>query len=267
MGAEKFLITHENKAKLVKQLTEKINKSKTLMIVSIKGLPSKQFQDIKKIIREHGEVRVAKKNILVRTLKAFGKESILELEPFVTENCAFIFSDLDGFELAGILNKNKTPLFAKAGQIAVSDIEIKSGPTDLMPGPAISELGALGIQISIENGKISIKQSRVVVKTGEEIKANAASMLQKLHIQPFKIGLEPLVVYDTTNEKVYTDIKIDSEGIANELKLAAAKALGFAQKINYYCKETIGYLLAKAQAHGKALAKKNVQLNTPEEKA
>ena len=38
---------HETKAKNVKELADKINNSKTLMIVSIKSLPSKQFQEIK----------------------------------------------------------------------------------------------------------------------------------------------------------------------------------------------------------------------------
>jgi ribosomal protein L10 len=47
--------------------------AETLMIVDIKGLPSKQFQSIKKSIREHAQVEVAKKNILMRAIKKFGK--------------------------------------------------------------------------------------------------------------------------------------------------------------------------------------------------
>ena len=43
--------------------------------------------------------------------------------------------------------------------------------------------------------------------------------------------------------------------LAEELKSAAGKALGFAQKIVYYCKETIGYLLGKANAQANALGK------------
>ena len=39
------------------------------------------------------------------------------------------------------------------------------------------------------------------------------------------------------------------------LASAAGKALGFAQKIAYYAKETIGYLLAKANANNQALSK------------
>lgn len=238
------------KEKDVANLVEQIKKSKTLMVVNISGLPSRQFQDIKKTLRGNATVIVAKKNIMFRALDKYGKESILPIKDKLIDNCVLAISNLDGFELAGEFVKNKNPIFAKAGQIATEDIEVKAGPTSLLPGPAISELGSLGIQIAVEDGKISIKESRVVVNKGQEIKEGAASIFQKLDIKPFTIGLEPVAVYDVSSEKIYTDIKIDSEGVIEELSIAAGKALGLAQKIVYYCKDTIGYLLAKANAGG-----------------
>lgn len=279
MRATKKTRSHNIKEKAVKELAEKIKKARTLMIISVKALPSKQFQDIKKSVREHASIQVAKKNIMLRAIKAVasseakssegnktssessvsegqGRESILGLENQIKENCAFAISDMEGFELAGLLLSKKTPVYAKAGQISPMDIEVKEGPTNLVPGPAISELGALGIQISVEGGKIAIKKAKVVVKQGGTINANAAAMFQKLNIQPFTIGLEPVCIYDVKEEKIYSDIKIDSEGVAKELASAAEKALGFAQKISYYCRETIGYFLAKANMEGNALNSK-----------
>jgi len=240
------------KEKQVNELAEKIKGSKTLMIVSIKSLPSRQFNEIKKAVRSEAYVKIAKKNIIIRTIKKIGG-SILPLEEHVDADCAMIISDKEGYELAGLLSKRKTPVFAKAGQIATNDIEVKSGPTDLVPGPAISELGAVGIQIAVQDGKISIKAPKVVVNEGQEIKENVASLLQKLNIQPFSVGLNPVVVYDVESEKIYTDIKIDPEGYADELKEASGKALGFAQKIVYFCKDTIGYFLSKANMEGEKL--------------
>jgi len=242
------------KVESVKKLAEHIKNAKTLMIVSIKSVPSKQFQEIKKSVRGQALIKVAKKNILLRSIKALDKESILPLEKFIKENSAFVISDVEGYELAGILANKKTPVSAKAGQIAPEDIEVKAGPTDLVPGPAISELGALGIQIAVEDGKISIKAPRVIVKEGEEIKENVASILQKLNIQPLKVGLDPLSLYDVKTEKIYTEIKVDPEEAKAELKNAAGKALGFAQKIIYYCKDTIGYFLAKVNSEGNKLS-------------
>jgi len=247
--------SHERKARVVQRLAERIKNARTLMIVSIKNLPSKQFQEIKKTIREHALIKVAKKNILNRAIKELKKESVLALESNIEENCAFAISDLEGFELARILAKNKTRIFAKAGQIAPEDIEVQAGPTNLIPGPAISELGALGIQISIEEGKISIKAPKVIIKEGGEIKEGAASILQKLDIKPFSIGLKPVTIYDVQTEKIYADINIDFEQSVEDLKGASMKALGLAQKIVYYCKETIGYLLVKANSEGDAFGK------------
>jgi len=177
------------KEKQVNDLVEKIKNARTFMIVKVKNLPSKQFQDIKKSVREDASVNISKKNIILRALKKFGKESILPLEDHISADFAFVISDKEGYELAALLSKNKTPVFAKAGQIANSDIEIKAGPTDLVPGPAISELGALGLKIAVEEGKISIKYSKVIVKEGEEINESVASLLQKLNIQPFNITI------------------------------------------------------------------------------
>jgi len=255
------------KEKAVKALAEKIKNAKTLMIVSIKGLPSKQFQMIKKSVREHASVQVAKKNIMVRAIDAVGNGSILDLKKYVQENSAFVISDMEGYELAGILIQKRNPVNAKAGQIAIEAIEVKAGPTDLVPGPAISELGAVGLQVSVENGKLSIKNPKVIANKGQKISAEIASILQKLSIQPFSVGLEPVAIFDVEHEKIYTDINIDPAKTTEELKIAAGKALGFAQKIVYYCKETIGYLLAKANAEANALGKlSSVQLNTQEEK-
>ena len=244
------------KEKDVNNLADSIKKSKTLMVASIKSLPSKQFQNIKKSIREHAEVKVAKKNIMMRALKA---ANVSGLDEYVGADCAFVISDLDAYELAGILAKKKTPVFAKAGQVAEDDIEVKDGPTDMVPGPAISELGALGLQVAVEDGKIAIKAPKIVITKGQTINENAASIFQKLNIMPFNVGLNINVAYDVASKKIFTELKIDPEGYTEDLKQAAGKALGFAQKIVYICKETIGYFLAKGNAHGNALTKFDVE--------
>ncbi len=253
------------KKKQVQEILDKIKNSKTLMIISIKSLPSKQFQNIKKSLRGKADVKVAKKNIVKRVIEGFDKPSIKPLKEHIDADCAIVTSNLEGYELAGILMKNKTPVFAKAGQIAPDDIEVKAGPTDLVPGPAISELGSLGIQVAVEDGKISIKADKIIVTKGEEIKEGAASLLQKLNIQPFSIGLVPLIIYDIDSEKIYTEIKIDPEETTEQLKTSASKALGFAQKIVYFCKETIGYFLAKANAESEKLNSLQPQESTKEE--
>ena len=102
--------TTDFKQKQVNSIAEQIKNSRTLMIVSIRGLPSKQFQDIKKSLRGNAKVKVAKKNIMLRAIKKIGKDSILPLEAQIQADSALVISDLEGYELAGILSKKKIPI-------------------------------------------------------------------------------------------------------------------------------------------------------------
>ena len=251
----------KRKIETVKGIVGLINNNSTIIIASIKNLPSKQFQNIRKSLRGKAETLVVKKRIMLKSIEDSGNKNVGKLKDFIVEDSAILFSKEDPFELSIILAKNKKPIGAKPGQVATEDIAVEEGPTDIMPGPAISEFGALGIPIAVEDGKIAIKKGKVIVKAGEEINDAAASIMSKLDIKPFKIGLDPIVLCDLGTGKIYTDVKIDTEEAIEDLQIGAGKALGFAQKIVYYCKETLGYLLSKANSHQLALSKL-----TPEEK-
>ncbi len=243
----------KRKKETVKRLVNNIKNKNTFMISSIKSLPSKQFQDIRKKLRNEAEIKVVKKRILQIAIDGSEIKKLEKLKQYIQENSAVMSSDLGTFELAGILSENKNPVKAKAGQIAEEDVYIEKGPTDLVPGPAISELGNLGIKVAVEEGKIAIKEGKTIVKQGEEISEDAAVVMAKLDIKPFEVGLEPIAAYDQKDDKVYTDIKINKKQAIKNIQTAGAKALGLAQKIVYYCKETIPYLIKKAVIHGKII--------------
>ncbi len=239
----------------VKELAELVKNKKTILIASIKDLPASQFQEIGKKLRGKAIVKVPKKNLIFRALDSSENEAVKKLKEHVKESVAILFSDLDCFELAGELIRSKSPAKAKAGQEAPEDIEIQAGPTDLVPGPAISELGALGIQIQIEKGKIHIKNPKVIAKKGEKISAGAANIMNKLDIKPFSIGFVPLSAFDVKEGKLYLDIKIDREKTLEELKTSFGKALALAVEIGYTTKDTINFLISKAGSHEKVLEK------------
>ncbi|MCK4553129.1 50S ribosomal protein L10, partial [Candidatus Pacearchaeota archaeon] len=176
------------KIKSVEELSELIKNKKTILIASIKNIPASQFQEIGKKLRGKAIVKVLKKSLIFRAIDSAGNEAVKKLQEHVVDSVAVLFSDLDSFELASELEESKSPAKAKAGQEAPEDIEIPEGPTDLVPGPAVSELGALGIQIKIEKGKIHIKNAKVIAKQGEKISQGAAALMSKLDIKPFSIG-------------------------------------------------------------------------------
>ncbi|MBT3643054.1 50S ribosomal protein L10 [archaeon] len=240
--------THVSEAKKekVKYLAEQMKK-KTVMIVSIKGLPSAQFQEIKKKLRDRAQIQVVKKSLVNFALDHSGIKELHDLVPFVEDSTAILFSDSDAFEISGVLANEKSPAKAKAGQIAPMDIEVKAGPTELIPGPDISALSAVGLIPKVENGKISVGMDKVIAKEGAVITEALASIMAKLDIIPFEIGLEPVAAF--MDGKVYADIKIDVDLAVEELENAFGRAIPFSVEIGYVVPETLDYILGKAKAY------------------
>jgi len=253
----------ERKKKEVEELKNLFTKKRTVLLASIRNIPASQFQIIGKKLRGKAIVKVPKKNLALRAIDSTKKEHLLALKGRLEDSIAFLFSDLDSFELAGELLKNQSPSKAKPGQEAPKDIEIQEGPTELVPGPAISELGALGIQIQIEKGKIHIKESKIIVKEGEKIKQAAADIMAKFDIKPFSVGFSPLCAFDSEENLFYDEISIDPEGVLTDLKHSFAKALAFAVAIGYTTAETVPIMIQKAAAQEKRLNR--IMSGEPEE--
>lgn len=243
----------EKKISVVKEFSDLMKEKKTILIASIKNLPASQFQEISKKLRGKAIVKVPKKNLILKAIDDSKDEKIKDIRKYIDESIVVLFSDLDSFELASELIENKNPAKAKIGQEAPEDIIVEAGPTDLMPGPAITELGELGIQIQIEKGKITVKQPKVIVKKGAKISGNAASVMDKFDIKPFSVGFIPLVAFDVKEGKLYSNINVNKKEVVDEMKSIFGKALAFAVEIGYFSKDTIKFLLGKAGIHEKAL--------------
>lgn len=253
-ASENDTTTHVSEAKKqkVKELAE-LMKKKTVMVISVKGLPSAQFQDIKKKLRSRAKIQVVKKSLINFALDHSGIKELQDLVPYVSDSTAMLFSDSDAFELSGILANEKSPAKAKAGQIAPSDIEVKAGPTELLPGPDISALSAVGLIPKVENGKISVGQDKVIAKEGDVITEALASIMAKLDIIPFEVGVEPIAAFDNDEKKVYADIKIDKEAFMETMLSMYGRTLPFAVEIGYVNDTTIDFILSRAGMEGDAI--------------
>ncbi|MFA5071503.1 MAG: 50S ribosomal protein L10 [Candidatus Pacearchaeota archaeon] len=250
MTDKKSTHVSEEKKQTVKELTNLIKTKKTILLASIKNIPASQLQEMVKKLRGKAVVKVPKKNLMFKAIDDSKDEAVKGIKEKINDNVAVLFSEMDCFELAAELVNNKSPAKAKAGQEAPEDIEIPAGPTELIPGPAISELGAVGIMIQIDKGKIAIKQAKVVAQKGEKISGPVADILSKLDIKPFTISLVPIAGFDADEKKVYMNIQIDREGTIEKLKNAFGKSLPFAVELGYTSKDTISYLLQKAGRYG-----------------
>jgi len=241
---------NEGKRREVELLKDIIGKSKTIGILDLTNLPSPQLQDARKKLDVN--IRVTKKRLLRIALKEidYGVEKLDEELNDVTP--ALILTDMSSFKLAKELRKGKSFVAAKAGQIAPNDLIVKAGPTSLPPGPIIGELGSVGIKASVEQGKVTIREDSIVVKSGNVISSKAADILVKLGIKPMEIGLNLIATYEDGFVFKKDVLAVDEKYYIDTLKLAVSEALNLSVSIGYITKENIELLLKKVE--GEALA-------------
>lgn len=238
-------MVREEKLEAVEKLKELIRSYKTIGIVEMNKMPTKQLQEIKKVLDENAHIKMIKKSILVRAIEKSKKEDINKLKNHIGIQPAIILSNLDSFKLYSLISKIKPSAFAKEGDVLEEDVYVFAGPTNLMAGPVISEFAKLGIKAGIEKGKIVIKEDKIVAKKGDKVSKVLASVLRKLNIKPMKIGLNVTALYE--NGKIYSkDVLELTNTYPEKIKEAFNKALSFSVSLCYPTKENIKYLLIKA---------------------
>jgi len=242
------------KEPIVEKIANDIKNAKTVAVVNLVDLPSKQLQDIRSKVKKNMKIRVTRKRLLRRALEKSGAKGSEKLIEHLKGMSALLCSDLDSFELFKILKVNMSDSPAKTGQVAPFDIIIPAGPTQFSPGPILSELGEAGLKAAIESGKVVIKESAVVVKEGEEVSEKVASVLSKFEIKPMKIGLNLLVALENNELMLRETLDIDEEVYNKKLQLAHSEAFKLAISQSIINKETIEILLLQATNDAEALA-------------
>ncbi len=246
----------EEKLKQVEELAKLLVTYKVVGILDLFKLPTKQLQDIKKTVSGSAMIKVVKKAVMVRALQNTKNEKLLELEKLIPLQPGLVLTNDNAFKFYLTIDKLKSDTFAKEGDIINDDILITAGPTNLMPGPVITELSKVGLIAGVEEGKVAIKKDKVVAKKGDVVSKDLASVLRKLKIQPVKIGLSVLALHD--NGMVYKKevLSLVGDNYINAVRLAFSQALNLSVAISYPTKETVGYILAKAYQQAKAIQNK-----------
>ncbi len=239
------------KVKIVEELTELIKKYPNVGIVNLQKMPSAALQKIKQDLKGKAVVKVSKKVLIAFALKKAGLE---KLKDYLKGQPALILTDMNPFKLSFFLQKNKSSAPAKAGDIAEDDIVVSAGPTNLQPGPMISTLSKAGIKAKVQEGKLAIINDTVVCKAGEQITEDIVAALNALKIEPMKIGLNLIAMYE--NGMIYEKdvLDINPESVLNDLVKAHQFAFNLSLNAGYITKDNVGLLLAKAESEAKALA-------------
>jgi len=246
----------EWKQEETKTLVTILTKYKIIGIIDIGGIPAPQLQMIRGNIRKKAVIRSAKNTLILRALEEADHKvkGLASLKEAVSGQAAIIASDSNPFSLFKDIKSTRTKAPAKGGETAQTDIEVKAGETPFKPGPIVGELQKAGIPAAIQEGKVVIKNDKVLVKAGERIPREMAKMLTRLEIFPIELGLNVHAIYEAGNIFKPEVLDIDMERFMGRLHQAQWNALGLALETAWISKDTIDPLLQKAYRQAFTLA-------------
>ena len=236
------------KQAIVKDLVSRFETSKVVGLVNIHGIPSPQFQGIRKNLPGRASITVAKNNLIRLALKeaAAKRKGLDALAADIDGQTAVVTADVNPFRLFKELEKTKTPAPAKGGEKAPEDIWVREGETPFKPGPVVGELQKAGLPAAIEKGKVIIKKDKLVVKAGDKIPRDVAQVLARLEIFPLIVGLDLKGAYEDGMVYHRDALAVDDVVVRGQIAHAGLQALSLALEIGYPTKATGSLLRAKA---------------------
>ncbi len=197
-------------------------------------------------------LRVLKNTLIKLAIEELNQAELKKLEEYLEGSNVFLFTDLNPFKLALMLERGKVKTTAKAGDIAATDVVIPAGNTAQPPGPVISQLNAVGLPTRIESGSVWISKDTLVVRKGEPINERLAGVLSKLGIKAVELGISMRAVFDNGLMISGDQLKVDVDATRKSVEASNQEAFALALGIGYATKETIKPLLQSA--HQKAVA-------------
>ncbi len=238
-------------------------------VVGVRGVPAAALQSMRHELRERQHPIVVATNSSIRhALEAAAKDrpALSSLLEHVEDQTALLAAEGNPFALYQEFVRTRSPSPARGGEVAPHDIFVAATTTSFKPGPIVGELQHAGFPAAIEKGKVILKKDVTIVKAGQTISREVASLLTRMEIYPLEVGLELRAVVDGATFYPPSVLAIDLDAQRAEIARAAHRALGLALELAYATPETVPHLLGRAhrRALGVALATGYVTKETVE---
>ncbi len=241
----------------VKRLAKEIADHPVVAVVGIRGVPAAAMQTMRRDLSAKGNpIRVAPNSLIAHALEeaARSRPSLKELLPLVSDQTALLLSKSNPFVLYQTMEKTRQPAPARGGESAPKDINVLAGETSFKPGPIVGELQHAGFPAAIEKGKVVLKKDATVVKKGQPISREVATMLTRLEIFPLEVGLLLRGAVEQDFFYPRESLAVDLDAIRADFGRAHRQALRLGIELAWATPETVPHLLARAQREAKALA-------------
>jgi len=215
-------------------------------LVGVDNVGSKQMQEIRQVMRGHGEILMGKNTMIRKAIREQVKqEAPGKLLPHIVGNVGFVFTNEDLGEIRKKLLENKRGAPAKAGALAPCDVTLPPQNTGMGPEKT-SFFQALQIPTKITRGTIEILNEVHLIKTGDKVGASEAALLNMLSIQPFSYGLAVQQVYD--NGAIYSPEVLDvtTEELLARFQQGVNNVAAVSLEIGYPTKASIPHSVVNA---------------------
>ncbi|MGC8647777.1 MAG: 50S ribosomal protein L10 [Candidatus Micrarchaeia archaeon] len=238
------MLTKDQKIRFVEDAKKMIQSYSTIGVVELNSIPDRLLQSVRNSMSNEAKLIIGRKSLLGRILDA--NDSTKMLAQHLSGTSAIILSNDDPFELYQKFKAKSIKLEAKPGQVANSDIEIKSGETTLQPGQAVTDLKSAGIDVQIQKGKVVISKDKILVKKGETVELSVAKALHLLGVMPFTAVMAPKVLL--SNGVIFSSEVLGrtKEQTILEIGDAFSKALALSLELGIVNSYTIERLIGKA---------------------
>ena len=252
------------KADKVQELKDFLSKYNAVGIASLEKVRSAQLQLLRKKLAKNACLRVVKNSLIVRAVsETMDASGMGKLEEHLTGPNLYLFTNLNPFKLAILLDKSRVNATARGGDVAAFDVTVPAGNTGLPPGPIISQFTAVGLRTRIEAGSVYVSKATMVVKKGDPISTPLASLLSKLGIKPVEVGLSLKVVYDDGSIITEEDLVVDLDEVQRSVEEAHRFAFNLSLEAAIPLPENISFLLRRGHQEAYSLAL-NAGVSTPD---
>jgi len=238
----------------VEEIEELLKEYKSIGVASLQKVRAAQLQELKKNLADKVYMRVLKNTLTKMAIESIGETDLKSLEEFLDGSNLFLFTNLNPFKLALLLEKGKVKTTAKSGDIAALDVVIPAGNTGQPPGPIISQLNAVGLPTRIESGSVWVSKDTLVVRKGEAISERLAAVLSKLGIKAVEAGLSMKAVFDEGLIIRDNQLKLDVGETRRSLEQSSGEAFALSLSIAYPTSDNIVTLLQTAEQKALALS-------------
>ena len=119
MPSQQVLQEKSNEVEAIKDIFKEY---KSIGIASLKKVRASQLQELKKTMAGKVYLRVLKNTLIKIALEEMNQAELKKLEEYLEGSNVFLFTDLNPFKLALMLEHGKVRTTAKAGDLAAEDV-------------------------------------------------------------------------------------------------------------------------------------------------